>query len=85
MTSIDGEYILLGRKTTEDRANAFVEYDQSAASTVNLKGGPGIQEFEFIDGLRMSVAIRLDMPVNANIVSGVQAKSLPKGTQALSK
>ena len=41
MTSLDGEYMLLGRQTV-DTSNIFVQYGQGATRTVNMTGGPGI-------------------------------------------
>lgn len=38
LTSLDGEYILLGRQTV-DTANIFVQYGFGATRTVNLTGG----------------------------------------------
>src|SRR4051794_28803950 len=54
MTSLDGEYMLLGRRTV-DTGNVFVQHGQGETSTVKMTGGPGIQENEFVDGLRFSV------------------------------
>jgi hypothetical protein len=54
MTSLDGEYLLVGRKTV-DTSNIFVQYGQGATRTVNVTGGAGIQEAEFVDGLRFSI------------------------------
>lgn len=64
MTSIEGEYRLLGR-TQADKANIFVQYGQGATRTVNITGGAGRQEAEFIDGLRFSV--EADRPLIMNV------------------
>ena len=41
MTSLDGEYMLVGRQTV-DTSNVFVDYGQGATNTVNMTGGTGI-------------------------------------------
>jgi hypothetical protein len=41
MTSMDGEYLLVGRKTV-DTSNIFVQYGQGVTRTVNMTGGPGM-------------------------------------------
>jgi hypothetical protein len=40
MTSMDGEYLLVGRQTV-DTSNIFVQYGQGATRTVNMTGGSG--------------------------------------------
>ena len=83
MTSMDGEYILLGRKTG-DTSNIFVQYGQGATRTVNLTGGAGIQEAEFVDGLRFSVESKESLTMNVDIPFGIQQSSLPPQMQSLS-
>lgn len=41
MTSMDGEYLLVGRATA-DTSNIFVQYGQGATRTVNMTGGSGM-------------------------------------------
>ncbi|KAK0121874.1 hypothetical protein ONS95_010153 [Cadophora gregata] len=82
MTSLDGEYLLLGRKTV-DTSNIFVQYGQGVTRTVNLTGGPGIQEAEFVDGLRFSVQSSQALMINVDLKEGVDSRSLPAGTQSL--
>lgn len=81
MTSIDGEYILLGRQSV-DTTNIFVQYGQGATRTVNITAG-GRQEAEFIDGLRFSVVAQQDMKINVDLKNGVDPASLPSGIQSL--
>jgi hypothetical protein len=83
MTSIDGEYILLGRKTA-DESNIFVQYGQGATRTVNISGGAGIQEAEFIDGMRFSMTAAGPMTMNVEIRSDVAPESIPEGSKAIS-
>ena len=82
MTSLDGEYLLVGRKTV-DTSNIFVQYGQGATRTVNLTGGVGIQEAEFVDGLRFSVQSSMALNMNVDLKHGIDTTSLPAGTQSL--
>lgn len=84
MTSLDGEYMLLGRKSV-DNANIFVQYGQGVTRTVNITGGAGIQEAEFVDGLRFSVAATSPFAMNVDIPNGVDAAVLPENTVPLSE
>ncbi|KAF2475301.1 uncharacterized protein BDR25DRAFT_382231 [Lindgomyces ingoldianus] len=77
MTSLDGEHILLGRMT-EDVSNIFVQYGQGATRTVNVTGGQGVQEAEFIDGLRFTVESEQPFKMNVDIKNGVSKEDLPR-------
>ncbi|KAF1969709.1 hypothetical protein BU23DRAFT_651902 [Bimuria novae-zelandiae CBS 107.79] len=83
LSSLDGEYILLGRQTV-DTANVFVQYGFGTTRTVNLTGGKGIQEAEFVDGLRISIESEKDMRINVDLKNGVDAKAVPGGMRSLS-
>ncbi|KAH7371912.1 hypothetical protein BKA64DRAFT_269344 [Cadophora sp. MPI-SDFR-AT-0126] len=82
MTSLDGEYLLVGRKTV-DTSNIFVQYGQGATRTVNLTGGVGIQEAEFVDGLRFSVQASKALTMNVDLKQGIDSSTLPAGTLSL--
>ena len=82
MTSLDGEYMLLGRQAV-DEANIFVQYGQGATRTVNITGGPGWHEAEFVDGLRFSMFAQASMAMNVDITNGITPQSLPPGTASL--
>ncbi len=82
MTSLDGEYLLLGRRAV-DEANIFVQYGQGATRTVNITGGAGRQEAEFVDGLRFSIVAQASMAMNVDITNGIAPQSLPPGTVSL--
>ena len=82
MTSLDGEYMLLGRRAV-DVVNIFVQYGQGATRTVNITGGPGRQEAEFVDGLRFSMVAQVSMAMNVDITNGIAPQSLPPGTVSL--
>jgi hypothetical protein len=81
MTSIEGEYMLLGRLNV-DPSNVFVQYGQGETRTVNMISG-GRQEAEFIDGLRFSYVAAANMRMNVDIRNGINPASLPPGTQSL--
>ncbi|KAF4633781.1 hypothetical protein G7Y89_g4330 [Cudoniella acicularis] len=82
MTSLDGEYLLVGRKTV-DTSNIFVQYGQGATRTVNMTGGAGIQEAEFVDGLRFSIQADKALTMNVNLKQGIDPTTLPANTQSL--
>jgi hypothetical protein len=86
MNSIDGEYIVLGRQTTETSL-ALTPFGSSPQSAFNITGS-GIQENEFIDGFRMSVKSTEPMVVNTNVNNGISStmlSALGSGTQSISK
>ncbi|RDW61324.1 hypothetical protein BP5796_11216 [Coleophoma crateriformis] len=82
MTSLDGEFMLLGR-TTVDTTNVFVQYGQGETRVVNMTGGPGIQEAEFVDGLRFSTQAEKPLRMNVDIVNGINPATMPANTQSL--
>lgn len=78
MTSLDGEYILLGRKS-EQLQNIFIHFGQDSAHAVNITGGPGVEEAEFVDGLRFAVQSRDSGKFNVDLNSNLkrpQAQSM---------
>ncbi|QDS72307.1 hypothetical protein FKW77_007460 [Venturia effusa] len=82
MQSLDGEYILLARRNV-DYANVFVQYGFGETRTVNFTGGAGVQEAEFIDGVRLSVQTEQPLRVNADLKFGPAKDLLPPGMQNL--
>ena len=84
MNSLDGEYLLLGRKTV-DTSNIFVQYGQGATRTVNVTGGPGRQEAEFVDGLRFSLDSTQPFKLNADLKNGIDSNALPANSISVSK
>lgn len=74
LNSIDGEYIAVGRQTTET-ANVLTPFGSSQQQSVNITGS-GIQEVEFQDGFRMSVMASKPMTINTNLVNGVSTSML---------
>ena len=84
MTAVDGEYILLGRKS-ENMANIFMQYGEGPERSISFVGGEGIQECEFIDGLRFSVESPSAMQMNVQIMNGVPQEALPAGARSLSE
>ncbi|CZS97517.1 uncharacterized protein RAG0_06567 [Rhynchosporium agropyri] len=65
MTNIDGEYMAIGRQTTET-SNVLSPFGQQVRVT-----GSGIQEIEFSDGFRMSLKTSQKMTLNTNVVNGI--------------
>ncbi|KAB2107842.1 hypothetical protein AG0111_0g3663 [Alternaria gaisen] len=82
MTSLDGEYMLLGRQTA-DISNIFVQYGQGATRTVNFTGGIGTQETEFIDGLRFTVESDQAFTMNVDIRNGISMDTLSNNVSSL--
>lgn len=79
MTSLAGEYMLIGRRSV-DISNIFVQYGQGETRTVNFTGGQGRQEAEFVDGLRFSAISATPLRMNVDFDYGVNLKTLPSGT-----
>ena len=75
--------MLLGRQSV-DTTNIFVQYGQGATRTVNATGGNGVQEAEFVDGLRFTIQSSMPFTMNADIPNGVDPAALPGGSIALS-
>ncbi|KAH7354741.1 hypothetical protein BKA65DRAFT_535104 [Rhexocercosporidium sp. MPI-PUGE-AT-0058] len=71
MTNIDGEYIAIGRQTTET-ANVLTPF---ATQSVNITGS-GIQEVEFADGFRMSMKATQPMTLTTNVVNGISTSMI---------
>ncbi|KAH8693412.1 hypothetical protein GQ44DRAFT_792334 [Phaeosphaeriaceae sp. PMI808] len=82
LTELDGEYMLLGRKTV-DSANIFVQYGFGATRTVNLTGGKGEQEAQFVDGLRILAIADKAMGINIDLKAGVDKAEMPADMRSL--
>ncbi|KAK7177975.1 hypothetical protein PSPO01_15974 [Paraphaeosphaeria sporulosa] len=82
ITSLDGEYMLLGRQTA-DISNIFVQYGQGATRTVNFTGGTGTQDAEFIDGLRFTVESDQAFTMNVDIKIGILPDVLSTNVSSL--
>lgn len=83
MTSLDGEYVILGRKGT-DSGNIFVPYGTGAQFSANFTGGPGRQDVEFIDGLRFAVQSEFPLRMNVDLKYPLDEKDIPEGMMSLS-
>ncbi|KAF2266210.1 hypothetical protein CC78DRAFT_615284 [Lojkania enalia] len=69
-TSIDGEYIALGRQTVET-SNVLVPFGTDQANSVVIQG-TGLQENEFVDGFRMSVRATQPVTMTVDVKDGVE-------------
>jgi hypothetical protein len=83
MTSIDGEYAILGRQSV-NVGNLFIPFGEGDASSANITGGPGRQDMEFIDGLRFGVQSDTPLRINVNLKFPVSTEELPQGMMSLS-
>lgn len=81
-TSIDGEFMLLGRKSM-DTSNVFLQFGHGDLRTVHLSGGIGPQTSQFIDGLGFSVVCDKPLRMNVRLKQGVNSGTLPSGTKSL--
>lgn len=78
-TTLDGEYMLIGRQTPETSQvlSTFTD-DPSQAVQVN---GSGIQDVQFQDGFKMTVRASQPMSVNTNVINGVSTSMLTDSSQ----
>ncbi|QDS76059.1 hypothetical protein FKW77_005696 [Venturia effusa] len=82
MTSLDGEYVILGRKGT-DNGNIFMRYGTGAQLSANFTGGLGRQDVEFIDGLRFAVQSETPLRMNARLKYPLDESDIPEGMVSL--
>ena len=81
MTSLDGEYMAIGRQTTET-SNVLTPF---GSQSVNVSGS-GIQEVEFADGFRMSLKASQPMTLKADVINGLSTSMITtQGMMAVSK
>ncbi|ETS75866.1 hypothetical protein PFICI_12810 [Pestalotiopsis fici W106-1] len=75
MTSLDGEYMAVGRQTIET-SNVLTTFNQNQQVQIS---GSGIQEVEFTDGFRMSVRASQPMTLKTDVVNGVSSSMTTGG------
>ncbi len=81
MTNIDGEYMAIGRQTTET-SNVLTPF---GTQSVNISGS-GIQEVEYADGFRMSMKASQPMTIRTDVVNGVSTSMITtQGMMPVSK
>lgn len=78
LTKVTGEYMLVGRQSV-DMGNIFMSYGTGQANTVKFVGGVGVQEAEFVDGLRMSVHSNATVDMTVELVEGINPGTLNDG------
>lgn len=81
MTSLDGEYMAVGRQTVET-SNVLTTFNQNQQVQIS---GSGIQEVEFTDGFRMSIRASQSMALKTDIVNGVSTSMLTGSMMSVSK
>lgn len=67
--------MLVGRQST-DMGSTFVTYGTGAENTVKLDGGVGLQEAEFMDGLRVSVQTNQTVNMTVELREGINPGTL---------
>lgn len=82
LTSVTGEYMLVGRQSV-DMGNIFMSYGTGSAHTVSFIGGAGVQEAEFVDGLRMRVQTNVTVNMTVELMEGVNPGTLNDNITAL--
>ena len=82
LTSITGEYLLVGRVSSE-MGNTFVKYGTGPENTVSLNGGVGVQEAEYMDGFRVSVQTNQTINMTVSLNQGVNPGTLGSGITCL--
>lgn len=72
MTNVDGEYMAIGRQTTETSTvlSPFTAGLNQQSTNVT---GSGIQEIEYQDGFRMSIKASQPMVISANVKNGISS------------
>lgn len=81
MTSLDGEYMAVGRQTVET-ANVLTSFNQNQLVQIS---GSGIQEVEFTDGFRMSIRASQPMTLKTDVVNGISSSMTPGSIMSVSK
>ncbi|KAH8199238.1 hypothetical protein TruAng_006578 [Truncatella angustata] len=69
MTSLDGEYMAVGRQSIET-GNVLTTFNQNQQVQIS---GSGIQEVEFTDGFRMSIKASQPMTLKTDVVNGISS------------
>jgi hypothetical protein len=80
-TSLDGEYLLLGRKVP-NTGNIFIQFGQRPTRTLNTTGGVGV-EGEWIDGLQLSIQTEEDAQINIDVRQPFTTTALAPEFEAL--
>jgi hypothetical protein len=73
-TTLDGEYMALGRQTVETNA-VLTPFGSDGATQVAILG-TGLQENEFQDGFRMSTKASQPMTMNVDVKEGIDTGML---------
>lgn len=81
-TSLDGEYMLIGRQTPET-SQVLSTFGSDPAQSVQVNGS-GIQEPQFSDGFKMTVRTAQPMTVNTDVINGVSTSMLVDSSNSVS-
>jgi len=73
-TTLDGEYMALGRQTAVTET-ALTPFGSDPSTQVNIVG-TGLQENEFQDGFRTSVRAQNPMTMNVDVKDGIDSSML---------
>lgn len=78
-TTLDGEYMLIGRQTPET-SQVLSTFTDDPARAVQVNGS-GIQDVQFQDGFKMTVRAAQPMTINTNVINGVSTSMLTDSSQ----
>ncbi|KAK1999547.1 hypothetical protein LX36DRAFT_574034 [Colletotrichum falcatum] len=77
MNQIDGEYVAVGRQTSELGAS-LTPFGQAVSIA-----GSGIQEAEFQDGFRLSIKASQPMSIRTDVVNGISPEMVNNGVMSI--
>jgi hypothetical protein len=83
MSSIDGEFRLIGRVGNET-GTVLADFGSTSDKAIAIAAG-GPQEVTFMDGLRLSVLSSVNMTMNVDLLTPVSFTDVPQGTRSLCK
>jgi hypothetical protein len=83
MSSIDGEFRLIGRVGNQT-GTVLANFGSTPDNAISITAG-GPQEMTFMDGLRLSVLSSVNMSMNVDLLTPISFSDVPQGTRSLCK
>jgi hypothetical protein len=81
MTSIDGEFRLIGRVGNET-GTVLADFGSGPDQAIQIFAGGPI-ETQYMDGLKVSVLSSANMSMNVDLVTPIDMTMVPQGTRSL--
>lgn len=85
ISSLDGEYTLLGRVSNGQMGNVYLPYGAGAGSVVNFTGGPGVQSAEYFDGFTISASAEGAMGLTVDMMMPISDDMFTEGYMPICK